>query len=134
MKRIVLAAAVALASLAHCGGANGDECKDAVGALERYGNKVYERGIKAINDAPKLQGSGLEYYQAQCALKKGFFDEARESLKLNKIRSTACNYTKDKVDYWNKVFEEEVTQNQKEMDENCSQAEEIKKREAGKKR
>lgn len=133
MKRIVLAAVV-LASVCQCSNAKADECKDAVDALERYGNKIYERGVKAINDAPKLQGSGLEYYQAQCALKKGFWEEARESLKLNKIRSTACNYTKDKVDYWNKMFEDEVTQNQKEMEENCSQAEEIKKREAAKKR
>lgn len=134
MKGIIPAVAVVLASLFPCSIANADECKDAVDALERYGNKVYERSIKAINDAPKLRGSGLEYYQAQCALNKGLSEEARESVKLNKIRSTACSYSKDKTDYWNKMFEDEVTQHQREMEENCSRAEDIRKREAVKKR
>ena len=132
--RTVLAAAVVLASFAQCGNANADECKDAVDALERFGNKAYDLGIKAINEAPKLQGSGLEYYQAQCALKKRFRDEARESVKLNRIRSTACNYAKDKADYWNKMFEDDVAQNQQEMEDNCSRSEEIRKRDADRKK
>jgi len=134
MKRTVLATAIVLASFAQCGIANADQCKDSVDALERYGNKAYDRSVKAINSAPKLQGSGLEYYQAQCALKKSSLEEARESVKLNGDRSTACNYTKDKVDYWNKMFEDEVTQNQREMEEECGRAEEVRKREADKKK
>jgi hypothetical protein len=134
MKTIVLAAAVIFGSFCQCSNAKADECKDAIDALERYGNKVYESGIKAINSAPKLQGSGLEYYQAQCAMKKGFWEDSRESLKLNMVRSKACDYPKDKADYWNKMFEEEVTQNRKELEENCNRAEEIRRREADKKR
>jgi hypothetical protein len=132
MQRIVIAAAVAFASFGPCSNVNADECKNAVDAMERYGNKAYERSIKAINNAPKLQGSGLEYYQAQCEMNKALWEEARESLKLNMLRSKACGYPNDKADYWNKQFEGEVTQAQQQLAEKCSQAEDIRKREASK--
>ena len=90
VKETIPAVAVVLASLFPCSIANAEECKDAVDAMERYGNKVYERVEKATNDAPKLQGSGLAYYQAMCALEKASLDEARESVKLNKVRSAAA--------------------------------------------